>query len=240
MKKRDFNYKDVETALGVRVVGENLLRNLFELQTIQLNLTEELAYELIHGADEAMEVYLGIDPRQQIRGATKKVNELQEEALEAMGLLKKLIPVHFKNEYREMLKQLGYTRYHKDARNGDQEALMQLLSAFRIGMTDDMKASITDKGVNPEIIDRILSYGGQIWEANASQEALKGSSSEITDEAIDYLNSLYNKAMDICKIGAAFYYNNPVKRNQFTFSRIVRNMNATRTPEKDEQEPADE
>jgi len=240
MKKRDYNHKDVEIALGARVVGENLLRNFPELKTIQLNLTEELAYDLIHGADHAMEVYLGIDPRQQVRGATIKLNELQEDALDAMGLLRKLLTIHFKKEHKEMLKQLGYTRYHKNARNGDQEALMQLLSAFQTGMTDDMRASITGKGVNPEIIDRIISYGGRIWEANASQETLKGTYTEITNEAIDYLNSLYHKAMDICKIGAAFYYNNPVKRNQFTFSRIVRNMNATRSTEKDEQEPADE
>jgi hypothetical protein len=224
-KKRDYNYPDTDMALGCRITGENLKRNLPDLSTFQVNWNEEFATSFINEVDDVIDTFLGIDPQKKLRQATKTINEIHDSALGDLAALKKVLHVYFKKEAKDIYKQLGYTKYHADARK-DQEVIMSLLYAFREGMTEDLRTRIEEKGLSPAVIDRLLDYPNEIYEANVSQETLKSATKEITDEAVNHFNRIYHKAMDICKIASAFYVGNPIKKNQFTFSRIVRNLNA--------------
>ena len=236
MINRIYRYRDIEMLLGSRIAAENFLRNLSELSRVLMTWNEEKAYNLINKIDEGIQI-LGVDSKKELHQATQKLNLIQEPALDDLNFIKKVIPVLFKKESSYIMDLLGYTKFHKEARRGDQEALIHLLIAFEENINGELQERITEKGINPEIIERIISYRDELWSANVSQETLKDSTKEITEESVHFFNQIYQEIIDICKIAAAFYADRPIKKSQFTFSRIVKNMNAGRSlSQEDEQD----
>jgi len=238
MINRIYRYRDIEMLLGSRVAAENFLRNLAELSRVLMTWDEEKAYNLINKIDEGINI-LGVDPKAELHQATKKLNLIQEPALDDLNFIKKVIPVLFKNESSDIMNQLGYTKFHKEARRGDQEALIHLLISFEENIDGELKARITEKGINPGIIERIISYRKELWSANVSQETLKDSTKEITEENVYLFNQIYQEIIDICKIAAAYYAERPIKKSQFTFSKIVKNMNASRSLSQENEQDSD-
>ena len=95
-------------------------------------------------------------------------------------------------------------------------------------MTDDVKSKIVDKGTNPALIDRIIEYAGSLTHANVSQESLKVTTKEISEEAIKVFNDLYKEIVGICKIAGSYYKYEPLKKEQFTFNKVVSKMNVAK------------
>lgn len=89
-----------------------------------------------------------------------------------------------------------------------------------------MKTQITEKGTNPALLDSIVAYADQLKDANVSQETLKGTSKTVSEEAVTVFNSIYEEVVGICKIASSFYQYEALKKEQFTFSKVVSNMNA--------------
>ncbi len=174
----------------------------------------------------AIESYLGLDKKKALRNATALVVSIQSTAKREVSFLKTQIEVDFSDTKTEMLKLLGYTDYYKQVQNNDQEALIQLLYAFKKGMTDELKAEIVAKGTNPALIEKIVAYAHQLKEADTTQENLKKSTIAISDEAITAFNQIYNEIIGICKIASNYYLNDPLKKSMFTFSNVVATMNA--------------
>lgn len=131
------------------------------------------------------------------------------------------------------MKQLGLT---KDIHKLNQEQLIELLLAVKKGMTDQLKADMIAKGTNPVLIDSIIGYASQLQEANLSQEGLKSSTKEVSQEAVDAFNAIYDEVMGICKIASKIYQDEPLKKEQFIFSKVVKKMGAPKG--KDEDPPA--
>lgn len=145
-----------------------------------------------------------------------------------LSFIKTQVDVDFGKEAKEILKNLGFDRHLRDVQKGDQEALIQLLYSFNKGLTDELKTQITEKGTNPALIDRIIAYADQLKEANVSQESLKETTKVISEEAVLVFNSIYEEIVGICKIASSFYQYEPLKKEQFTFSKVIANMNAAR------------
>jgi hypothetical protein len=78
------------------------------------------------------------------------------------------------------------------------------------------------------LIDRIIGYANQLKEANVTQETLKEPSKEVSGEAVNIFNGIYDEIIGICKITSNYYQYDELKKDQFTFSKVVANMNATR------------
>ena len=178
--------------------------------------------------DNAIETYLGLDKKKQLREATAQVEALQKPALHFLSFLKTQVEVDFGAGSGEILKTLGYETNLRNAQKGDQEALIQLLYAFKKGMTDELKIQITGKGTSPDLIDQIINYADQLAAANMAQESLKETSKSLSAEAINALNDIFNEVMGICKIAAGYYNDDSLKKAQFTFSKVVANMNVTK------------
>jgi hypothetical protein len=47
---------------------------------------------------------------------------------------------------------------------------------------------------------------------------------EVSQEAVDTFNGIYTDVMGICKIASKLYKNDPLKKDQFTFSKVARKM----------------
>jgi len=231
-KNRNYNYKDVDMTMASKTIVERFKEHLSELSNVRTNWTPDYADTLSTKIDQAMDEYLGIDPKLALREATEKVISIQMPAKRDLSFFKSQIEVDFAKDSKkknEILKQLGFTKLLKKVQKNDQEALIQLLFMFKRHMNDKMKNDITEKGTDPNLIDNIISYANQLKMANTKQEVLKETSRGLTDEAITALCEIYEEVIGICKIASSYYMYEPLKKEQFSFSKTVSNMNAEKT-----------
>jgi hypothetical protein len=227
MISRNYKTKDVEMLMASRTVATNLSNNLEDLSLVRSNWTADYVTQLQTKIDNAIENYLGLDKKKDLRDATALVTSIQSTAKRELSFLKTQIEVDFPGTKDEILKNLGYSANFRKVQNNNQEALIELLYAFKKGMTDELKAQIVEKGTNAALIEKIISYADQLKEADSTQEALKKSASVVSEEAITVFNEIYNEIIGICKIASNFYQDDPVKKAMFTFTQIVAAMSAS-------------
>jgi len=164
-----------------------------------------------------------LDKKQALRDATELLNQIKTPALRDLALVKTQIEVDFAKNADKMLKSLGLD---KNLHNIDQEGLIELLYSFTKGMTETMKAEIVQKGTNPELIEAVVGYAAQLQQANLNQESQKTSTQEVSQEAVDTFNGIYTEVIGIGKITAKIYKDAPLKKDLFTFSKVVKKMGA--------------
>lgn len=225
---RMYNAKDVEMLMASKTIVNSLQVNLSDLSMVRSNWTEDYVSNLNDKIDHAVDTYLGLDKKKELREATAALAAIQAPALRDLAFMKTQIEVDFGKEAKEINKNLGYEKYLSKARNGDQEAMIQLLFAFKKGMKDRLKTDIVAKGTNPALIDRIVACAGQLSNANIVQESLKSSGKTVSETALKTFNEIYTEIIGICKIASAYYQSDDVLKAQFAFSRVVANMNVTR------------
>ena len=93
-------------------------------------------------------------------------------------------------------------------------------------MNATLNTEIIAKGTAQVTIDNIISYADTLRNANISQETYKGTRQEITDEAIQAFNEIYDQVISIAKISSNFYKNDKKKQQLFSFSKVVSNQNS--------------
>ncbi len=128
----------------------------------------------------------------------------------------------------EILKMLGFAKHLRNVQKSNQESLIQLLYSFKTNMNDSLRKEITAKGMNSSLIDNIISYADTFKMANTMQENLKGSTKEISKEVSDSFNAIYDEIIGICKKASNYFHYEPLKIEQFTFSKVLTNLGATR------------
>lgn len=225
---RTYTYRDVDMLTASKIIINSLNANLSDLSMVRTNWTSEYTSGLALKVDNVLEIFLGKDKTKNLREATKVLVSIQKPALSDLAFLKTQIKVDFGKEADEIIKGLGYNKYLKEAQQKDQEALIELLFAFKKGMTEKLKQAIVDKGTNPALIDRILAYATQMSEANVMQEGEKSGAAELTQEASSTLDEVYKEVIGICKIASKYYKTDPLKKKLFTFSAVVEKLNAAK------------
>lgn len=231
--KRNYSYSNVHMCLAALTIAESFKQNLTALSEVRTNWTPEYADELNVKIEETIKNHLGIDPKKGLRAASGMLFALMESAKDDLSIFKVQLEGDFKGEkekIQEILKNLGFTKNLREAQKDNQEALIELLFTFQLNMTDPLKADICSKGMNPVLIDQISGYALSIKNANINQEGLKETTKEITDETTIALNAIYDEVIKICKIAAKHFKNVPLKKEQFTFSKVVENMSPTKKP----------
>lgn len=226
-KTRNYSYKDVVMLMTSKVIAGNLLTNIAELSTVRSDWTERYATGLVEKIDGAIENQLGIDPKKELRSATSELSAIQTPAKRDLSFFKTQVGEDFKAEPAvrdEILTLLGFTRFIRGVQKGNQQSLVQLLYTFKTNMTETLRAEITSKGISATLIDNIMGYAVTFAGANVNQESLKLSTKEITEEARQIFNSIYDEIIGICKKASAFYQYNPLKKEQFTFSKVAKNL----------------
>jgi hypothetical protein len=230
MSLRNYSYKDVVMLMAAKTILQSMQANLGELSTARSTWTDAYLLELIRKIDLAIETYLGLDKAQSLREATTLLNQIMKPALRDLGFLKTQVEVDFNERAAEILKTLGID---KNLKNMKQEALIEVLYSFRKGMTDSLKSEITGKGTNPALIETLVGYASQLQEANVNQEGLKSTTKEVSKEGIDAFNAIYDEVIGISKIAAKYYETDKLKKDQFTFSKVVKRMGIA-APKKEE------
>ena len=226
---RNYQGKDVDMLTTSAVIIENAITNQEFLVSKRRNWGNPFFEELKTRIDNAFRDFLGIDSASEQRKATQTVTQIQVVALDDLAELKIQIQEDFKSDKQrrdEILKELGYTDFHKQAQNRDQEALIQWLYRFRTNLALELHVEITEKGIDHQTLDRISSYADQLSQANITQETLKGSRKTVTKEAVAEFNAIYDEVISIAKIAHNFYKGNPTKQDEFSYSKIRKKLNA--------------
>ncbi|KOH44123.1 hypothetical protein [Sunxiuqinia dokdonensis] len=234
MTQRNYSVKDEVMLMACKTIVKNMSINLSDLSLVRSNWTEDYVAGLDTKIDTAVNDFLGLDKQKHLRAATDQVEDILKPAIRNLGFLKTQIEVDMGKDAKEILRGLGYT---KPLNALDQEGVITLLYAFKKGMTDDLKAQMLAKGTNPVLIDETIGYAEALQQANLSQEVLKGSSRELSAEAATAFNDIYTEVIGICKIASRIYHDDPVKKSQFTFNKVVARMGANN---KKEEEPVAE
>lgn len=223
---RNYNTKDVDMLMASRTIATNLSNNLADLSLARANWTADYVTTLQTKIDNAIETYLGLDKKKELRDATTFVLSIQTSAKREIAFLKTQIEVDFPDTKDDILKALGFDTNYRDVQKNNQEALIQLLYSIKKGMTDELKAQIVEKGTNSALIDKIIAYADQLKEADSTQETLKKITIEISSEALTAFNEIYDEIIGICKIAYSYYKDDEVKKAMFTFTQIVSAMNS--------------
>jgi hypothetical protein len=230
-KSRPYSCSDEKMLMTCRIIAESFNTNLSELSTLRTDWTEEFATALIARIDKALDEFLGKDVKMDLRKATTNLQNIQVTALRDLSFFKTQIDDDFKNEpsrRTEILKSLGFTAYLKLVQNKKQEPLIQLLHTFKTNITEELRTEITSKGISPILIDRIMADASTFQQANLRQETLKGTKKEITQEMLDEYLGIYDVIIGICKKASNYYRYEPLKRDLFTFSKVLRNLGTAR------------
>ena len=227
-KNRNYNFKDVDMLLASKTIVETLKLNLADLSITRSTWTEEYANHLATKIDDAIENYLGLDKKKELRDTTSQLASIQAPARRDLSFIKTQIEVDFGKDAKEIIKALGFDKSLRSVQKGDQEALIELLYSFKKGLNDSLKTQIIEKGTNTVLIDRIIAYADQMKQTNVTQETLKETTKELSEEALKAFNDIYNEIIGICKIASNFYQFDPLKKEQFTFTKMIKNMNAAK------------
>jgi len=230
-KNRNYNYKDVDMLMASKTIAESFKTNLSELSATRTDWTEQYAIELISRIDDAIENNLGVDAKKYLRNATTILTSIQVPAKRDVSYFKTQIDDDFKKESskrNEILKTLGFAKHLRGVQNSNQEALIQLLYTFKTNLTDTLRQEITAKGMNTALIDKVIGYADTFKQANITQESFKESTKEITKEVSDSFNAIYDEIIGICKKASNYYQYEPLKKEQFTFSKAIDNLGAAR------------
>lgn len=229
---RKYKTKDVEMLTAAATIIENAIANKVFLQSKRSTWADPFFDNLKTQIQTITENYLGKDAAQQMRQATQTVLSIQSQALNDLAEFKVQINQDFKNipiQRTEILNQLGFTTYHKSAQKGDQESLVNLLFQFKTNLTPTLNTEIVTKGTAQTTLDNIISYANALKNANISQETFKGTRKEITDEAINTFNQIYDQVISIAKIASNFYKNEKTKQQLFSFAKVSATLNSKST-----------
>jgi predicted XRE-type DNA-binding protein len=228
---RKYKSKDVEMLIVVDTMIDSAIAHQTFLQSKRSTWTILYFQNIKTEIDHAVQEFLGQDNAKELRAATIKVIGIQYPALSDLTELKIQIDADFNDEpllQKEILNTLGFKAYYADAKNKDQEALIDLLYQFKTNLTPDITSAITSKGTSADLLDKIREYADELKSNNVKQEGKKGSRKELTDEAIIVFNNIYNKVINIAKIATNFYKDNQAVKEQFSFNKVKNNLNNTK------------
>lgn len=230
-KTKVYSVKDVDMLFAAQGICHSLRDNQPELVTVRTNWTLDYIDNLEGRIKNAINNFLGLDCYNALRSSTHRLYQITTPAWRDLSFIRTQIKADFGAESEFILKELGLGSYTKSNRNSQQE-LTSFLIAFRRGMSDELRTRIVSKGTNPELIDRLIDYATAVIEANNEQEKMKQTSKTLSHEARTALNDIYKEIIGICKIASSYYRDNPVKKEQFVFSKVTRRLGqSTNTPE---------
>ena len=228
--QRNYKTKDVDMLVTASTIIESAIKNKAFLVTKRTTWADPFFPNLKTRIDTAVQTFLGVDSAKNLRQATAVVIGLQKNAILDLAEFKIQVVEDFKSDKPrrdEILNQLGFTSYHKQAQKGDQEALINLLFQFKTNMVAALKTEITAKGTAATLIDRITGYATTLKNADVTQETFKGTRKELTEASLKEFNEIYDAVISICKISTKFFKDKPALKDQFSFNKVAKVLNKT-------------
>ena len=229
--QRIYKTKDVDMLIAASTIIETAIINKAFLQTKRSTWADPFFEDLQTEINTTIQSFLGVDSAKDLRQATQVVLSIQRQAIKDLAEVKVQLVEDFKSNptrQTEILTQLGFTSYHKQAQKGDQEALINLLYQFKTNLTPALATEIETQGIAMASLTTITNYADTLKAADITQENNKGIRKTITAEAITQFNTIYNKVISVSKISTKFYKDSPAQKEQFSFNKVSKAINASR------------
>lgn len=217
-----------ELILVLRVLVNNCIDNLTDIVKEKPKYKEPFFQDMMQRIDDIDVKYLGVDSAADMRKATANLYSIMSPAKDDFTKFQKNIYSDFnkdKAKADEILNTLGFNKYYSSAvHNGNQENMSTLLKQFVKYLTPELEAVIVGKGMNLELITRIKGYAATMPQANTTQEDTKIKRPEITSEAVNAFNDIYDDAMAAIDVVKDIFKKDKVKKDLFSFSKVLKNI----------------
>jgi hypothetical protein len=233
--KTKYNVKTVDFLIASDTIIDSAIANQTFLETKRATWNMAFFQDIKIQINQAVQTHLGLDSAKQLREASQIVYTIVANSLVELAEVKVQIEEDFKDtpsQKIEILNTLGYTNYFFNARKGDQEALINLLFQFKTNLTQELNNQIVAKGTAQTTLDAVISKADALKDADVLQEGKKGTRKELTATAINEFNNIYDKIISITRISNKFFKSDKAKSDQFSFSKVAKNINKTKTPKK--------
>lgn len=226
---RHYNVKDVDMVIAASAIVQNAILKKGFLQTKRSSWAGNYLENLDAEIDTATSDYLGADNAKQLRDATIELYAVQQRAYALASEIKVQIEVDFPETKKEILNTLGYASHYKASSRKDQEALINLLFHFKTNLTPALKQQMIDNGTIEADINEMIAIAQTLKVTDTAQEMKKSHRPLITEEAVIAFNQIYDKAIAVGKIASKFYKGNKTHQALFSFSKLSKTINITKT-----------
>ena len=222
--QRKYKQSDATMLIAAATIMDSAIANNAFLQSKRNVWKEPFFQNLRKEIDVTIKDYLGVDGAQELRKATKVINENMAKANMLLAEVKIQIEEDFKQEpdkRDEILLQLGFKGNFKKAKNGNQEVMLQLLTQFATNITGDIEKAIIEKGIASESLKEIVDLANALPKYEITQEGKKNVRLATTEEIATAFNQVYNSVISVCKIAAKFYKGQSLLKQQFSFTKVA-------------------
>ena len=227
MENTKFNYSFEGMLLRAKVCVKNCTEDFNHLKVYKPSLTIEELGAFETEIDNALANLVGVDKLEKLRNATLEVNEMVKKGLTYLKMVKELIEINFEDEAPELLKHHGFATYYSDVSKEKQEPTISLLSIVARG-ADGLKKKFKAASLPVGYFDKIKTLAIKLPEAETTQEQQKSASKPLTEGQNKKLNSIYDRAMKLCKLGRFTFRNDETRQQRYVFKNLVSNKRSTR------------
>ena len=219
MRTKKYSDSDEAMLIKTKVAIKYAIEDVKAFAKVQPSINVESLGAFNKEVNDALAKFVGMDKFEQLRSATNRVEEMAEDAFKNLRLLKTLVEINFKDDAKELFNHLGYNNYYGDVSQRKQEPTISLLSVVARD-SERLKEMFAKKSLPINVIDEIVKLAVDMPQAETDQEQLKGGSKPITVEQRKTLNDIYERIMDICKLGRVIFADDEIKRNQYIFKNL--------------------
>ncbi len=211
------------TILTCRKIAQSFSENIYELSSIRRNWSPEYAGNLKERIEMIMNQYFTYETLVDHLEKNGKFYDLMIAALKDISVFRAELKVDFKHD-KEFLnttfENLGYVDYFSEAKNGDHFSLYKMMSTFRRNMTPELQHIIIARGIDQNLLNRLLSYRKELAELKNCFDISHGKD-QLSADLKREINAIYSEVKDICRIASAYYEFDPAQRDRFNFYKVM-------------------
>jgi hypothetical protein len=215
------------TILASQKIAQSFNENIFELSHLRTDWTPEYARQLKERIKSAKAAYLPNEINCRHSAKQEYIHNLLTSSLINISVLRELVKVEFRDDpifQRLVFEELGYNDLYSEAKNGDYKSLFLLTKLFNENMTPDVRERLISRTIPISLIDRSINYYNEMKNYVACFDLINGSM-KLSDEGKRVIGEIFSEIKDICRVVSTYYMLNPVKRDQFSFFRVMHNLN---------------
>ncbi len=228
VKLRKYSCKDVEVLVVAETIATNAITLEARLTRSRPQWADPYFPNLITEIQGVYTSALGVDNAKDMREATIALYGMMKPAADALQMFKVQLEVDFANNVarrNEILNQLGYTQHYAGVQNKDQESYIELLTKFNVNMTPALITELNAAGIPTIVITKVTNFSTTLKNANITQEVAKGMRKNISKEAVEEINGIYQKVMAISKIAAVVFKKEKTNKDLLNFAANLKQLN---------------
>jgi len=214
------------TILTCRKIAQSFSENIFELSPIRRNWSPDYAVNLKERIDRIMNQNFTHESLVNHLDMHGQFYDLMIAALKDVSVFRAELKVDFKTDkdfLNQTLETLGYVDYFSDAKNGDLFSLYRMMSTFRRNMTPELQQIIQARGIDKNLINRLLTYKEKLVDLKNCFDISHGKD-QMAPKLKEEINSIYSEVKDICRIANVYYEYDPLQREKFAFYKVMINL----------------